>query len=102
MSDKTKAIVAHITIIGWIIAFVTNQSEKGELTSFYLRQLLGLTLIGVVGNLIGWFTISVIGTIIGVIVLILFILSLIGAISGERSLTPVLGEKFQQWFAGIS
>lgn len=102
MSDKTRAIVAHITIIGWLIAFFGNQSEKGELTSFYLRQLLGLTLLGIAGSLVGSLTLNIIGSIVGVLVLILFIISLLGAISGKASLTPILGEKFQEWFKGIS
>lgn len=34
MDGKTKAIVAHITIIGWIIALVINSSEKDEFASY--------------------------------------------------------------------
>lgn len=34
MDGKTKAIIAHITIIGWIIAIVLNSSEKDEFASF--------------------------------------------------------------------
>lgn len=42
MDGKTKAIVAHITWIGWIIALILNSSEKDEIASFFIRQLLGL------------------------------------------------------------
>ena len=49
MNDQTKAIVAHITIIGWLISLFMNQSEnRTPLTSFYLRQLLGLFLAGLI------------------------------------------------------
>ncbi len=34
MSDQTKAVVAHLTLIGWVISLVMNQSSKGQLTSF--------------------------------------------------------------------
>jgi hypothetical protein len=42
MDGKTKAIVAHIIWIGWLIALIVNSSQKDEITSFYIRQLLGL------------------------------------------------------------
>lgn len=102
MDDKTKSIVAHITFIGWIIAVVMNQSDKGPNTSFYLRQTLGIYLLYVVGLVLGMITISTVTIIVGVAVLILWILSLIGAISGEQKQVPVVGDMFQSWFKGIS
>jgi len=102
MDDKTKSIVAHITLIGWIIALVMNQSDKGPNTSFYLRQMLGLMLIGVAGSVIGMLTINMIGTVVSIIILIAWILSLVGSLSGEQKATPVVGEMFQSWFKGIS
>ncbi len=96
MDGKTKAIVAHITWIGWLIALIINSSQKDEITSFYIRQLLGLYLFGMiitfipVINFIGW-----------IIVLVLWILSLIGAVNGEMKESPVVGKYFQDWFKGI-
>jgi uncharacterized membrane protein len=102
MDDKTKSIVAHITLIGWLIALVMNQSDKGPNTSFYLRQNLGLFIVAVAGSVLGMLTLNIIGTIISVIILILWVLSLVGALSGEQKLTPVVGDMFQSWFKGIS
>jgi uncharacterized membrane protein len=102
MDDKTKSIVAHITLIGWIIALVMNQSDKGETTSFYLRQNLGLFIIAVLGSVIGMLTISIIGTVISLAVFVLWILSLVGALGGEKKVSPVVGDMFQQWFSSIS
>jgi uncharacterized membrane protein len=102
MDDKTKSIVAHITLIGWIIALVMNQSDKGPLTSFYLRQMLGLTILSIAGWIIGMLTLSIISTIISIAVLILWILSLVGALSGTEKPSPGVGDMFQQWFKGIS
>jgi uncharacterized membrane protein len=102
MDDKTKSIVAHITLIGWIIALVMNQSDKGETTSFYLRQNLGLWLVAVAGTVLGMLTVSLIGTIVSVAVLVFWVLSLIGALGGEMKPSPVVGEMFQTWFKGIS
>jgi uncharacterized membrane protein len=96
MDGKTKAIVAHITFIGWIIALVLNSSEKDEFASYYIRQTLGIWLFGIiisiipVINLIGW-----------VITFIFWLLSLIGSIQGEIKETPVVGKYFQDWFKGI-
>jgi uncharacterized membrane protein len=39
--------------------------------------------------------------IINLALFVLWILSFIGAIQGEKKLTPMIGEQFQQWFKGI-
>ncbi len=96
MDGKTKAIVAHITWIGWLIALIINSNEKDEIASFYIRQLLGIYLFGIVVsfipfvNFVGW-----------IIAFVFWILSLIGAINGEMKETPVIGKYFQDWFKGI-
>ena len=102
MDDKTKSIVGHITLIGWVIALVMNQSDKGDNTSFYLRQVLGLFIVAMLGWVLGMFTLSIIGTITSIAVLVLWILSLLGALSGEKKAVPVVGDMFQQWFKGLS
>jgi uncharacterized membrane protein len=102
MDDKTKSIVAHITLIGWVIAIVMNSSDKGENTSFYLRQTLGIWLLGIIGSLLGMMTIGLIGTLTFIATIVFWILSLVGALSGEQKPIPVFGEMFQQWFKGLS
>ena len=44
MDGKTKAIIAHIYWIGWVIALIINSNQKDEISSFYLRQFLGIFL----------------------------------------------------------
>jgi uncharacterized membrane protein len=102
MDDKTKSIVAHITLIGWIIALVMNQSDKGANTSFYLRQNLGLWIIAVAGSVVGMLTLNIIGTIVSIAILVLWVISLLGALSGEQKPSPVVGDMFQSWFKSIS
>ncbi|MEP6647841.1 MAG: YtxH domain-containing protein, partial [Saprospiraceae bacterium] len=97
MDDKTKSIVAHITIIGWIIALVMNQSDKGPNTSFYLRQLLGLWVIGLFGWLVSMVS-PILAMVFYLLILVLWVLSLVGALSGEQKPLPVVGAMFQQWF----
>lgn len=96
MDGKTKAIVAHITIIGWIIALVVNSNDKDEFASYYIRQTLGIYLAGIV---LGW--IPYVGWIISIIVFVFWILSLVSSIQGERKETPFLGEYFQNWFQAL-
>lgn len=96
MDGKTKAIVAHITFIGWIIALVINSSEKDEFASYYIRQLLGLYLTGLILTLI-----PVIGWIVSIVVFVFWIMSLVGAIQGEIKETPIVGKYFQDWFKAL-
>lgn len=93
---KNIALIAHITLIGWIIAFVMNNNTKSEFASFYIRQLLGLGLCALLLNFIPF-----LGWILNLGVLVLWIMSLIGALSGEKKLTPVLGAQFQEWFKSL-
>ena len=96
MDGKTKAIVAHITLIGWIIAIIVNNNEKDEIASFYIRQMLGLILFSIVTSFI-----PVVNMIAWILGLVMWIISLIGAVNGEEKLIPVVGEYFQDWFKGL-
>ncbi len=93
MDGKTKAIVAHLFWIGWIIALVLNSNDKDEFASFYIRQNLGLMLAGTILTLI-----PVIGIFIAIVVLVFWIMSLIASIQGEKKETPYVGAYFQDWF----
>ena len=95
MDGKTKAIVAHIYWIGWLIALILNSNEKDEITSFYLRQLLGLFFL----SFFVW--IPIFGWLLGIAIFVFWILSLVGALNGEMKETPVIGKYFQDWFKGI-
>ena len=99
LSDgKNVAIIAHIWWIGWIIALIMNNGEKKtELGSFYIRQMLGLLLF----SFLSWIPIPYFPFIIGVAGLILWIMSLIGALSGEKKPVPIIGEQFQDWFKSL-
>ena len=96
LSDgKTIAIVAHLTIIGFIIALIMNSSNKTEFGSFYIRQTLGIFLLSLV-----WI-IPVIGWIAGLLVFVLWIISLVGALGGNKKPVFLLGEQFQEWFKSL-
>ena len=97
LSDgKNVAIIAHITLIGWIIAIVMNSNNKNDLASFYIRQMLGLMLVAVVLSFI-----PIVGWLLNLAMLVLWIISLMGAFEGKKKLVPVLGDYFQDWFKSI-
>jgi uncharacterized membrane protein len=96
MDGRTKAIVAHITIVGWIIALIINNNDKDEFASFYIRQTLGLYLAGFILSFIPF-----IGWVLSVVVFVFWILSLLGAIQNEIKETPVAGNLFQEWFRAL-
>jgi uncharacterized membrane protein len=91
---KTYAIVAHLWFIGWIIALLMDKN-KNPLVRFYLRQTLLIFLISLFSPIpfIGW--------VISVFALVLWIISLIGAINGEQKEIPLVGEYAQKWFKGL-
>lgn len=96
---KTRAIIAHITLIGWIIAVVQNGEKKDDYASFYIRQMLGLLIMGIVGSILA--IIPIIGWLIYLGVVALWIVSLVNATSGEKKEIPVLGAQFQEWFKSM-
>ncbi|MEZ4793137.1 MAG: YtxH domain-containing protein [Gelidibacter sp.] len=92
---KNVAIIAHLTLIGWIIALVMNNGNKTEIGSFYIRQMLGIIIIA----FLSW--IPILGWIAGIFCLILWVMSLISAINGEQKPVFLLGEQFQDWFKSL-
>ncbi len=97
LSDgKNVAIIAHITIIGWVIALIMNGSNKTELGSFYIRQMLGFIILSVISSLI-----PVVNLIAWLPILIAWIMSLISSFSGEMKPSWLLGNQFQEWFKGL-
>ncbi|MEP7168297.1 MAG: hypothetical protein ABI855_02905 [Bacteroidota bacterium] len=94
-NSKTVAIVAHITLVGWIVALVLNNQSKSEMGSFYVRQMLGLFICSFI------FIIPILGWLIGLFIIVLWIISFINAVNGKMTPVPVFGVMFQRWFSGM-
>jgi uncharacterized membrane protein len=100
--DRTIAILSYVTIIGFIVAIVMHSSKKTALGAFHLRQMLGLIIAMIVVSVvavvpsIGWL-VWMVGW---VLLFVLWLMGLIAAANGQMKPAPILGEKFQQWFAG--
>ncbi|MDR7129771.1 putative membrane protein [Algoriphagus sp. 4150] len=103
VADKSTAIIAYITLVGLIIAFVMNNEKKQPFASFHIRQSLGIVLTGVALGFIniipflGW-VISLLGILV---LIVLWILGLMSAIQGQEKTLPVVGKHFQEWFKSI-
>ncbi|GAB5552385.1 MAG: hypothetical protein Sapg2KO_19760 [Saprospiraceae bacterium] len=104
MSPHTVAIVSHLTVFGLIYAMVKNQTHKSELGAFYIRQTLGITLLGVAGYLLkGSFGSlgQTSGSIFHIAMVVFWVISFINALKGEQKIVPLLGEYFQDWFKSV-
>lgn len=101
-TNSSMHVIAYITIIGLIIAFVSNK-DKDELTTYHIRQSLGLAVTGVALWVIalipflGWI-ISIAGSIF---LIYLWIMGLMNAINNKMEPVPFLGEKYQEWFKNV-
>ncbi|MES2418139.1 MAG: hypothetical protein V4541_08110 [Bacteroidota bacterium] len=110
MDGKTIAIISYITIIGWIIAYIQFGKNKSPLAAFHIRQSLFLMLcafgISIVQILfpfiphLGWI-ISITFSLVMLGFLVLWVIGLINAISGEQKPLPIFGNKAQDFLKGI-
>ncbi len=94
-SGKNIAIISHLTPLGWIIALIMNK-DKSELGSFYIRQVLGIWILGFLLGLI-----PLLNLIAWVIPLALWIMSLIGAFGESKKPVMIVGDLFQDWFKSL-
>lgn len=95
-SGKTVAIIAHLTLIGWIIAIIMNSGNKTEMGSFYIRQTLGIFLLGFVLGII-----PIVNLIAWIFPFILWIMSLIASFGGKQKPVMIVGDYFQDWFKSL-
>ncbi|MEO5958287.1 MAG: hypothetical protein ABIZ49_08975 [Opitutaceae bacterium] len=98
--DKTTAIVAYLTLIGFIVAIIMHGSKKTRLGSYHLRQALGIMLTGIAGSVVmiipilGWIA----GPCLWIGAFVLWIFGLIAAANGQLKPAPLLGAHYQKWF----
>ena len=100
---KTIAILAYITLIGLVVAFVMNNEKKNTFANYHIRQGLGIGLtgfaLGMIGivPILGWFV-----AILGFFALFaMWVMGLMSALNGKEKPVFLLGEKYQEWFKGI-
>ncbi len=101
--DNTTAILAYITLIGFIVAIIMHGSKKTALGAYHLRQALGLFITWFAGGLvlalipvIGWALLPV----FALVMIVFAIMGLVAAANRKMKPLPVLGGKYAQWFGG--
>lgn len=107
MTNKTTAIVAYITLIGWIVAYLAykKSEEKSTLVNYHLGQSLGIIIISIVLSIISGIILAIIpslASIFYVISLIPFILMLLGIITASNETerpVPFVGKIFEGKFS---
>jgi uncharacterized membrane protein len=101
--DKTIAIVAYLTVIGLVVAFVLNNEKKDPFATYHIKQSLGLVLTSIALSLIN--VIPVLGWIVSLvgafILLYMWIIGLLNAINGRERPVPILGEKYEEWLKSV-
>lgn len=91
MNKQITSIVAYLTIVGWIIAYLVGDRNGAK---FHLNQALVLALAeivaGIIGGLplIGW----IIGGILGILIFVCWVLGILGAITGKNKPVPLFGK----------
>ncbi|HNQ27408.1 MAG TPA: hypothetical protein PKL92_05750 [Aquaticitalea sp.] len=100
---KTIAIIAYITIIGLIVAFVMNNDKKWPFAKYHIAQSLGLALTGILLGIIGM--VPILGWIINIIgffvLIYMWVMGLINAVNENENPVPILGKHYEKWFANI-
>ncbi|MGN7986629.1 DUF4870 domain-containing protein [Pedobacter sp. 22226] len=106
MKQKTMAVIAYITLIGWIISYLEfkKSTEKSTLVNYHLGQSLGLIITSILLSIVSSVILAIIpalGTIFYLILLIPFVLLLLGIVAANNELekpVPLIGKIFEGKF----
>ena len=90
MDKKITGIVAYITWIGWLIAFLAGDKEGAK---FHLNQALVLLLCSLANSVIGVipFIGPILSSIIGIVIFIFAIVGIIAAAQAQEKELPFIG-----------
>ncbi len=99
---KTAAIVGYLTMIGALIALSMNMEPKNDFARFHVRQAFGLHLLFLACSLFlsQWFN-NYAWYGLYVFYIVLWFYGFLAALSGKKSLVPLVGSYFQKWFTFI-
>lgn len=106
MNNKTLSIISYITLIGWLVAYITGKEKADSLLKYHLRQALGLTIISVIVNVIITVITLVVPSLsflslVGLAIFVLWIIGIINAAGGAQKPVPVIGKMFEDKFSFI-
>ncbi|MBV1924324.1 MAG: hypothetical protein KUG68_09900 [Flavobacteriaceae bacterium] len=95
---KNIAIIAYITFIGTVIAYIMNVDHKHEFANFHIKNMFGLILLMFLSQVTQASVSLLLGEILFVIAFFLWAYSIVMAITNQKKGVPFLDEKFQEWF----
>ena len=103
MNNKTLSIVSYITIIGWLIAFISGKDKADSLLRYHLKQSLGVVILSFILPTILGILISVTHLgILGIIAILPLVLMIIGAINAANEVEkplPLIGKIADEQFS---
>jgi uncharacterized membrane protein len=85
------AVVSYFTLAGWLLALIIYGHHKSSLSSFHLRQSLGLIITGCLLSFI-----PLIGWVLNLGVIAAWFYGLYFALKGVERAVPLLGDLYQQ------
>ncbi|MBE9585134.1 DUF4870 domain-containing protein [Mucilaginibacter sp. JRF] len=106
MTNKSMAIVAYITIIGWVISYLEykKRADKSALVNYHLGQSLGLIILSFVLGIVISVLVAVVPSLyfislaVTLISLILLLLGIVTANNEAIKPLPVVGKLFEGKF----
>ena len=95
-----KAILAYLSFIGLIIAYILNIDEKDKFVTYHIKNMFGLVIILFITTTFfeGNEFLEFIGQIACTTSFFLWVYSLVMAITGQQKGIPILTDLFQKWF----
>ncbi len=95
-----KAILAYITFIGLIIAYILNIDDKDKMVSYHIKNMFGLVILLFISVTFfdGNFILQYLGQTLWVITFLMWVFSLLMAITGKAKGIPFISDLFQKWF----
>lgn len=103
VEGKDIAIIAHLTIIGLIIAYIMNREKQLGFATFHIKNMIGLCIIGVISFLVSF--VPIIGWLVGILIniamVVLWLISFLAAINGERKELPIVGKYVNEYVKNI-
>lgn len=99
---RQNAIISYITLIGTVMAIVSNANKKNPYASFHIRQALGLNMLFfAIAVVVSYFDNWMISSAFYVFFAVLWFFGLSNAFQCEHQPIPLVGEFFQKLFKSL-
>lgn len=110
MKNSTMAIVAYLTIIGWIVSYLEfkKSPEKSKLVNYHLGQALGVIITGIALSILSSIILSILpglGIVFYIILALPLVLLLFGIVAASNEVekpVPLIGKIFEGKFNFLS